>query len=193
MMLTMTERKNITYELICTLLLCMIALAFACTEKIPESNSEEVASNQIIPDQILYESDILLSDRGVREVLIHSAYLEKFLALDSTLMVNIKATFFDSLGNESSTLVSDSGIVREKTSDLEVWGNVTVVSNNGVTLDADSLFWDQKTNQIRTESFVEITHGGNVQSGYGLESDSRLTNFRIKQSVKAKFKKVEDL
>lgn len=190
-MFTMTEHKNILGELICTLLLCMIAPA--CTEKTPESNSEEIASSQIIPDQILYESDILLSDHGVREVLIHSAYLEKFLALDSTLMVNIHATFFDSLGNESSTLVSDSGIVREKTSDLEVWSNVRVVSDNGVTLDADSLFWDQEANQIRTESFVEITHGGNVQSGYGFESDSKLTNFRIKERVKAKFKKVEDL
>jgi len=189
----MTILWNTIDRIIFASLILVIALSVACSEKIPEVKTDDSVSEELLPDQVLYESDILLSDRGVREVLIHSKYLEKFLALDSTLMVGIRATFFDSLGNESSTLVSDSGIVREKTSDLKVWGNVKVVSDNGVTLDADSLFWDQGANRIRTESYVEITHGDNVQTGYGLESDSKLTNFRIKRQVKAKFKKVEDL
>jgi LPS export ABC transporter protein LptC len=189
----MMKRTNTLDRIVFASLICVISLAVACSERTPEVKTDDSASEELLPDQILYESDILLSDRGIRKVLIHSNYLEKYLALDSTLMVGIHATFYDSLGKESSTLVSDSGIVREKTSNLKVWGNVKVVSDNGVTLDADSLFWDQDANKIRTESYVKITHGDNVQTGYGLESDSRLTNFRIERQVKAKFKEVEDI
>ena len=63
----------------------------------------------------------------------------------------------------------------------------------GVTLEADSLFWDQQRDSITTESFVKITKRGNIQTGYGLESDSRLTNVRIKKRVKAKFEDVEEI
>ena len=83
--------------------------------------------------------------------------------------------------------------MREKTNKLQVWGNVKIVSENGVTLEADSLFWDQQRDSITTESFVKITKRGNIQTGYGLESDSRLTNVRIKKRVKAKFEDVEEI
>jgi len=172
----------------------ILSALVGCSERMPESSSDAVTeSSRTIPDQILYDSDIMLSDKGLKEVLIHSAYLEKHLSIDSTIMSEIEATFFDTLGHVSSTLVSDSGIVREKTNNLHVWGNVVVVSNNGVKLEADSLFWDHDRNLVTTESFVTITHGKNVQTGYGLESDSRLTKFHIKRQVKGRFENIEGI
>jgi len=181
---------HIALHLLC--LFCVLALAAACTERTSEDNSrkpDELAAP--IPDQILYQSDILLSERGVKKILIESDYLEKYSSKDSTIMAGIQATFFDSLGLVTSTLVSDSGIVREDSRRLEVWGNVKVVSNNGVTLEADSLYWDQERDSVTTESFVRITHSGNVQTGYGLQSDNSLTNFRIKRRVKGEFEDIK--
>ena len=182
--------RKITSRLLCPL--CTLAIISACTERTPGDNSGE--SDELpglIPDQILYQSDILLSERGVKKVLIESDYLEKYSSKDSTIMAGIEATFFDSLGLITSTLVSDSGIIRENSKRLEVWGNVKVVSNNGVSLEADSLFWDQERDSVTTESFVRITHRGNVQSGYGLQSDNSLTNFRIMREVKGELEDID--
>lgn len=171
---------------------CALAFIAGCTERTPGDNSRQSDEPpRLIPDQILYQSNILLSERGVKKVLIESDYLEKYSSKDSTIMAGIEATFFDSLGQITSTLVSDSGIIRENSKRLEVWGNVKVVSNNGVTLEADSLFWDQERDSVTTESFVRITHRGNVQTGYGLQSDNSLTNFRIMREVKGELEDIE--
>jgi LPS export ABC transporter protein LptC len=181
--------SKLTYAAIIAMIL--FALATCSRETQPESDDEVLQDTTYsrIPDQILTHSDILLSNHGIREALVHSEYLEKYLRIDSTLLVNIDATFYDSLGNLSSTLTADSGIVREKTRELKSWGDVVVKSHNGVTLEADSLYWNEKENRIVTESYVRLTQNGSVQTGYGLESDSRLTNFKIKRRVKASFEK----
>ncbi len=176
------------------LILVTLMLVVSCTDRAQEGAQEpEDTSLPGLPDQVLTNSDILLSNRGVREVLVHSSHLEKYIDIDSTVMAGIDAIFYDSLGAVSSTLVSDSGIIREKTHELKVWGNVEVSSKDGIKLEADSLYWDQKTNQIVTESFVKITQQGNIQTGYGLESDSKLTNFKIKKDIKAVFEDVDDI
>ena len=175
-------------------LFAIVLLVLSCSDRAHEgSRQPDDVSDSNLPDQILTNSDILLSNRGVKEVLVHSAHLEKYISIDSTVMAEIVATFYDSLGVVSSTLISDSGIVREKTRELKAWGDVVVTSKEGIKLEADSLYWDQKSNRIMTESFVRITQKGNVQTGYGLESDSRLTNFRIKRDVKAVFEDVESV
>ena len=176
------------------LIFAVLLLMISCSDRTKEGTQQpEDVSVSGLPDQILTNSDILLSNRGVREVLVHSSHLEKYIDIDSTVMAEIDAIFYDSLGAVSSTLVSDSGIIREKTHELKVWGNVVVSSKDGIKLEADSLYWDQKTNQIVTESFVKITQKGNVQTGYGLESDNKLTNFKIKKDIKAVFEDVEDI
>ena len=190
MYLMKNRLREITLCLLCPL--CTLAIIAGCTERTPGENNERSDEPPgLIPDQILYQSDILLSERGVKKVLIESDYLEKYSSKDSTIMAGIEATFFDSLGQITSTLVSDSGIIRENSKRLEVWGDVKVMSNNGVSLEADSLFWDQERDSVTTESFVRITHRGNVQTGYGLQSDNSLTNFRIKREVKGELEDVE--
>jgi LPS export ABC transporter protein LptC len=183
-------KRSFIYFFVWTLIALLAALG--CSRKAPQGESDDetrIATN--LPDQILHHSDIVVTKRGSKEVVIHSVYLEKYLSRDSTLMVKIDALFYDSLGAVASALTADSGIVRENTQQMEVWSNVKVVSQNGVTLEADSLQWDQKRNQVITESFVKITYQGNEQTGFGLESDARLTNFRIKRDVRARIEDAE--
>jgi len=157
-----------------------------------EHEDEEITEEmERVPDQILYQSDILFSEEGVKQLLIKSEYLEKYTEDDSTILVDINAIFYDSLGQQESVLDADSGLVREQTDWLKVWGDVDVVSDNGVRLQADSLFWDQRRNMITTESFVTISREGNVQTGYGLESNSSLTEFQIKKRVRGRFENIE--
>lgn len=185
---------NVTASHRSLILTCLLIAVFitACTDRVPESRTDTFGQTQgLLPDEILYESDISLSEQGRKKLLIESSYLERYSTIDSALMTGIEATFFDSIGKVTSTLVSDSGIIREQSGRLHVWGQVRVVSDNGVTLEADSLFWDQEKDSVTTDSFVKITRKGNIQTGYGLQADNRLTNIRIKRQITGEFENPE--
>jgi len=173
--------------------LLTICAVVSCSE---HESGQEVAQDEktekIYPDQVMYDSDIIFSEHGMKKALIRSSYLEEYEDADSAVLADIDATFYDSLGHVTSTLDADSGLARKGAEWLYVWGNVKVKSEDGVLLEADSLRWDQNKNLMETESFVRITHEGNVQSGYGLESDNTLTNFRILRGVKGKFDNIEE-
>ncbi len=189
----MYVRSNLRF--ITSLIVILLAGVLSCSDSAPEGedSGEASAPVQRMPDQIMYGSDILFTEEGVKTVLIESEYLEKYEDADSTILTDITATFFDSLGAVESVLDADSGLVRQETDWLKVWGDVDVVSDKGVRLEADSLFWDQRRNMITTESFVRISREGSVQTGYGLESNSSLTEFQIKNRVRGRFENVEEI
>lgn len=182
-------------HVITNLAFVLFAGLLACSDSAPEGedSGETSAPIERMPDQIVYGSDILFTEEGIKKVLIESEYLEKYEDADSTILTDITATFFDSLGTMESILKADSGLAREQTDWLKVWGNVDVVSDKGVRLEADSLFWDQRRNMITTESFVRISREGSVQTGYGLESNSSLTEFQIKNRVRGRFENVDEI
>lgn len=62
----------------------------------------------------------------------------------------------------------------------ELKDSVVAINENGEKLETELLYWDQKKNQIYTDRFVKITTQDQIIQGYGLESDSRLSNRRIK-------------
>lgn len=83
-----------------------------------------------------------------------------------------------------STLTSDRATLVQATDDLEARGNVKVVTDDGAVLKTSVLYWDHARARIHTDQFVEITRGGNVLTGVGLESDPGLDRVDIKEAVR---------
>ena len=100
---------------------------------------------------------------------------------------------FDSLGQVAAELIGDSGIIREATGRLDVYGNVRLTSDNGTVLETDYLRWNSKTNRIETEAFVKITRGNEWITGWGLDADEHLDSFRILRDVKGTLTSAEHL
>ncbi|MFQ5868406.1 MAG: LPS export ABC transporter periplasmic protein LptC, partial [Candidatus Zixiibacteriota bacterium] len=87
-------------------------------------------------------------------------------------------------GEHSSVLTSRSGIIREKSKELWVSGEVVVISDEGVKLETETLRWDPNIDRIITDDFVKVTREKDILTGYGLEADQELKNIKIKREVK---------
>lgn len=139
------------------------------------------------PDQVMTNAEIYLTSDGHRKATIKSDTLLTYTRVDSTLLYNVHVLLFDSLGNHSSTVTSDSSHVNQHSNTMAVFGHVKAWTNDNRRLVADSLRWNARTEKIETEGYVEIYRGENMVSGYGLEADQRLEHTVIKRNPRGTF------
>lgn len=79
---------------------------------------------------------------------------------------------------DSVTITGNYAISYSNSSFSEIIGNVVIINHNqGVTLNSDQMYWDQKENYFFTETpFVIYTEQDTI-NGVGFESDSGLNNW----------------
>jgi LPS export ABC transporter protein LptC len=71
---------------------------------------------------------------------------------------NLVVTIFDSVGATSATITASEATYHVQIGSIEARGNVVVITNDGKRLDTPQLFYDQRSNRIRSDSafvFVE--------------------------------------
>jgi LPS export ABC transporter protein LptC len=134
------------------------------------------------PSTELTGANIYLYDRHLVTTSIQAALLRKYEDRDSTMGYKLDIDMFDSTGAVVSELVGDSGLIREQTNDLHIYGHVVAVTENG-RLETDSLYYNPRTNKIYTDAFVELTRDEDVITGWGLEANRDLTRVTVKRQV----------
>lgn len=162
------------------LLLTSIVILGCQTNSPPEVEKAGVR----LPDSELEEATIIFTIQGVRRMLLKADYIARYEKEDSTTAREVHADFYDQEGKHSSVLTSRSGIIKEKSKELWVSGEVVVVTDEGVKLETETLRWDPNIDRIVTEDFVKVTREKDILTGYGLETDQELKNIRIKREVK---------
>lgn len=163
-----------------------LSLIFSCKVESPR----KIQTPTTFPDQVVENTTMFFTVNGVRSAEIKVKHLEKYEKEDLSRGKGIYADIYDHDGKHVSTLQADSGWIKEKRQELMVMGNVVVKTDQGMILETQSLSWNPKTNKVTTEDFVKITKGKDVITGYGLEADQGLQEFRIKKEVKGKIKEV---
>jgi LPS export ABC transporter protein LptC len=92
----------------------------------------------------------------------------------------VKVDFFDKKQIHVAVLNSQRAEVDQKTNDMKAIGNVVAISDSGITLYTDTLYWDAKNEKMSTEDSVMITTlEKDTLYGIGFESDSDLENWKI--------------
>lgn len=162
------------------------SLIFSCKAESPR----KIQRPTTYPDQVVENTAMFFTVNGVRSAEIKVKHLEKYEKEDLSRGKGIFADIYDREGKHISTLQADSGWIREKRQELMVMGNVVVRTDQGMILETQSLSWNPKTNKVTTEDFVRLTKGKDVITGYGLEADQELKQFKIKKEVKGKIKEV---
>jgi LPS export ABC transporter protein LptC len=114
---------------------------------------------------------------------VNAERIIKFELNDSTMAYNLDIDILDSLGQVTSNIVGDSGVIREKEAYLNIYGNVKVVSDDSTTLETDYLYWDSRTDRIKTHTFVRIVKDLDVITGWGLDADHKLNSIKILDRV----------
>ncbi len=75
----------------------------------------------------------------------------------------------------------------------ELQDSVVAINEAGEKLETELLYWDEKKGTIYTDRFVKITTEDQIIQGYGLESDTRLNNRKIKNLSAIIYIKDEDV
>jgi len=167
-------------KIIFILLSAVLLFSLGCQRDKPTDTGPQ-GIKEDFPDQEGWNSTIRSTNKGQVDALIKYGHMARY---SKKKMVHfdegVKVDFFDTEGTHTSTLTAKSGNLNEQNNDVEAQGNVVVVSDSGVTLFTEHLFWNQKTEKIVSEVDVMITtDNGDTLYGTGFESDPELANWKI--------------
>jgi len=124
---------------------------------------------------------------------LDAEYSETFEEQNKTTMKKVTVKVDQpSKGNQASrswTVTGDEGDLNQETKNVELRGNVVLISSDGLRLETDRLRWDAEAQRAWTEDPVVIYRAGAVVRGTGFESKVAEEISSIKGRVRATFKK----
>ncbi len=163
----------------------MLVIASACTDL---SDLEEDITNEQLADSLLsvtessnVEMDLI--EDGHRVVTIRTPFAATYHHEERarTEMENsVNVVVRDTLGNTKTEVTSVNATYWSKDSEFHFRDSVFVTTDQGRTLNTESLNWYQEERRINTEEFVIITTETDSITGYGLNADEDLTNYTIR-------------
>ena len=127
-------------------------------------------------DQVLEGFSHYVTNEGVRRSRVQADTAYFYEATQITNLVNVKVTFYDLSGAESSTLTAKSGVYRWQDGSMEANGNVVVVSPDGRRLATERLRYDNAGNQISTDRHFTFDRGDEHLEGNSFRSDPDFRN-----------------
>ncbi len=159
-------------------LLTLAILWTACT-------SEETAltgeSRRGKPDMESWGVTMTFTEQGKIRAIVKADHLQKFNDRQyAQLDGNIHIDFYDETETHTSLLLSEAAEVEETSNFMQAFGNVSVISDSGITLYSDTLSLDHNTGLIYTDDSVMITTTRqDTLYGVGFESDLKMESWTI--------------
>lgn len=158
-----------------------ISLLTAC-----EEIEEEKPWIHVDRPQMLFTDTTLLDsyDRDVLNWKLKTAYLERWADKEIVFVRPVLVDIYDSVGERVAFMRADSGRLDMKFTYVYAYGHVYALTPKGASVRADSLLWNKKDNQVRTDSYVRVvSEEGDVLQGKGFESDAKMDHWRILSEV----------
>ncbi|MDP6457320.1 MAG: LPS export ABC transporter periplasmic protein LptC [Candidatus Marinimicrobia bacterium] len=155
-----------------------VALLISCSVK---EDASPILTKDDFPDQESWNPTIILTREGRKRAVVRSGHLAKYSEVQEVVLdKKVDADFFSAEEEHMSNLKSEKALVYEATDNLLAIENVIVLSDSGVALFTDSLFWDNKAEKISTNDSVMLTTEiDDTLYGVGFESNVDLTHWKI--------------
>jgi len=159
--------------------LAMVWALAACQDDAVRPTATVTAADTA--DQVLFSMEHLITSNGVRrtKVLADTAYL-----YEATQLARLKAvtvSFYDVLGNESSTIKADSGTYQMRDGSMQSWGHVLATTPDGRRLRSEELKYDSRQHQISSDRPFTYDRGDQHLEGNGFTSDPDFRNVVARQ------------
>jgi len=177
------RHSELKYFFLIAVFCCAICVSMSGCEK----GSRPSAGKALVetPDQEVGNFSLTESLAGTKKWTLWAEWAAIYNEKAKVHARNVRIDFFEEDGTKFSELKADSGILDQKNNDMEARGNVFVRTEDGITLETQSLSWLNLSQKIVSEDFVKITQGRDVLTGFGLLSDPSLNEFEIKRDVQA--------
>ena len=168
----MTRLSIAVIFLVFPLLVC-----FSCRKN--DESFRRQGEIEILPDQELWNARIVFTKNEQITSILDAQHIIIYertglTVADSSFVLDI----FNAKGEHTSKLTADSGVVAGEDS-LEAYRNVVAVSDSGVTMSSERLFWNRALQTVRTDTFVVLTTETDTLYGDSLISDESLQNWQV--------------
>ena len=190
-MLTNINLKN-SFALVTTIsylvavYLCLFLVGSGCAKK---ENIPQAADTLITPCQEVGASTMYAYNGPHLIWILDSDY--SFRTLDDTssmLVVPVRLSIFDTVGQKTTRILSDSGRTAKEMARFFIWGNVFIKNWDGLIIKSQSLWWDKPTRMVGSDDFVEIrTPDGDVLRGKGLDATESFSWWSLRKKVSGTF------
>ena len=127
-------------------------------------------------DQVLQGFSHYVTGEGVRRSRVEADTAFFYEPTQITQLRNIRVVFFNTSGDESSTLTARRGTYRWQDGSMDAEGSVVVVSPDGRTLRTERLRYDNATNTISTDTRFTFDKGTEHLEGNSFKSDPDFKN-----------------
>jgi LPS export ABC transporter protein LptC len=168
-------------------LLAVAALTGAACRKVePPPVSSRATSLADSAEQVVYGARFAITDRGVRRADIDGD--TAFWFNDNTRMVlrPLRGRFYSTTGTLDGVITAREGIYDTRLGTLEARGGVQVNTLDGKRLETERAKFDQRLNQISSDTTFLMSEAGRDVRGIGFTSDADLTSLRVTRLLSAK-------
>lgn len=159
----------------------ILLLLGACSNQQPETIQVLLEHNNL-PIERGTNISINYTDSGYVKARIFAPLLERYNneeRLESEMKQGITAYFYDRNGKINSYIKSKYAIRNDRERTMTARKDVVVINNKGDTLRTEELIWDEKTDKIYSDKYVNITTPDQIIMGTGLESNTSFTLYRV--------------
>lgn len=106
----------------------------------------------------------------------------------SMLVVPVRLLIYDTLGEKTTRVLSDSGTTTKTLERFFLWGNVHVKNWDGLIIESESLWWNKVSRLVGSDDFVQIkTPNGDILRGKGLDASESFSWWTLRKSVSGEF------
>jgi LPS export ABC transporter protein LptC len=156
----------------------MVALAAVTVSSCEDSGARPTTTIQApdSADQVLEGFSHYVTNDGIRRSRVEADTAYFYEGTQVTNLTNLKVTFYDLKGAESSTLTARRGVYRWQDGSMEAHDSVVVVSPDGRRLATDRLRYDNASNQISTDRHFTFDRAEEHLEGNSFRSDPDFRN-----------------
>lgn len=156
----------------------------SCENKIETIKNIDLLS---LPSVTVKNFETFYTDSGRLQLVMSSPIMEQYDNAEDPYYEFVSGINVYSHNGTKDTVGSIAAKYAKYTNKKTLWelrDSVVVINEKKDKLETELLFWDQGKDLIYTDRFVKITNEDQIVMGTGFESDSHLTNRKIR-NVKA--------
>ncbi len=162
----------------------IVALASHQRERAPEETIVHLPKDV---DLALHEIHYTETREGVRRWTLVADSAQHMVGEAVTYIENIRMTFFDLEGHGDVLLTAREGALHSEAGEVEVMGDVVVVSPAGYSFYTERARFYDADDQIRTEEAVRIVSETMELTGKGMELSLRDHTFVLLDDIKGRW------
>lgn len=154
----------------------------------------QVTDTISMPNQEIESSTVFCYEKYHLLWKLESDYAFKASEDTSSMLVTpVRMTFYDTLGDTTYIVLSDSGRITQNQNRFFIWGNVYIETEANLTVKSQSLWWDRTTRKVGSDEMVEIKNpDGNIMRGIGLDATDTFSSWTLRQEVSGEFPEFQD-